>query len=169
MIKQNQKNVNEVLGSMVQTLKTLPSSIISGIRELLNGYNYNETDDEFIWNRVDSLVTLDTIIDTAGVLNAIFNRLDTNNRIIDTIPNASFNGCPCIYFFRGNTSNNLGKDGHISFKEIKFNLGDFHGFNLCTIIRTIVVAFASVVSFFIGFAIFQEHCTIGVNYAKSNR
>lgn len=153
--QKNQRNANEVLGSMVQSLKTLPSSIVSGIRELLNGYNYNEVDDGLSFDRQDSVLALDTIIDTVGVLHAIFNRLDSNNRIIDTIPNVSYNGCPCITFFNGNQANSF-VGGHIIFKEIKFNLGDFHGFNLCIIIRAVVVAFASVVSFFIGFAIFKN-------------
>ena len=153
--QKNQRNTNDVLGSMVQTLKQLPGQLLEGVKGIMNGFVYNEDDSEFIFDRVDSLVTLDTIVDTAGILHAIFNRLDSNNRIIDTIPNSAFNGCPCITFFNGNQQTSF-VGGHISFKEIKFNLGDFHGFNLCTIIRTIIVALASVVSFFIGFSIFKN-------------
>lgn len=159
IIKRNQGDANSLLGSIAQSLKVLPSNILNGIKETLNTlsnkFTYSEDDEDFIWDRVDSLVTMDTIIDTAGVLNAIFNRLDSNNRIIDTIPSVAYNGCPCITFFSGNNKTSF-DGGHIRFKEIKFNMGNFHGFNLCTIIRTIVVAFASVVSFFIGFAIFKN-------------
>lgn len=154
-IKQNQKNANEALGSMAQSLKTLPSSIVNGIKNFLNGYNYNDGDGRFDWNRVDSVVTLDTLIDTSGVLNAIFGRVDSTNRILDTLQHSSFTGCPCITFFSGNQQTDL-RAGHLAFKEIKIELGDLHGFNFCRIVSTIVVAFASVVSFFIGFAIFKN-------------
>lgn len=154
-IKQNQKNANEVLGSMAQSLKSLPSSIVNGLKEFFNGYNYKDGDGQFDWNRVDSLVTLDTLIDTSGVLNAIFGRVDSTNRILDTLPRSSFTGCPCITFFNGNQQMDL-RAGHLAFKEIKIELGDLHGFSFCRIASTIVVAFASVVSFFIGFAIFKN-------------
>lgn len=155
IIKQNQKNANEVLGSMAQTLKSLPSSIVNGIKDFFNGYNYKDGDGQLDWNRVDSVVTLDTLIDTAGVLNAIFGRVDSTNRILDTLQHSSFTGCPCITFFNGNQQTDF-SHGHLSFKEIKIELADLHGFNFCRIVSAIVVALASVVSFFIGFSIFKN-------------
>lgn len=155
IIKQNQKNANEVLGSMAQTLKSLSGSIVNGIKDFFNGYNYNDGDGQLDWNRVDSVVTLDTLIDTAGVLNAIFGRVDSTNRILDTLQHSSFTGCPCITFFNGNQQTDF-SHGHLSFKEIKIELADLHGFNFCRIVSAIVVALASVVSFFIGFSIFKN-------------
>lgn len=151
----NQRNQNDLLGSMTQTLKQIPVQLLQGMRDFFNGFVYKEGDAEFIYDRVDSLVTFDTIIDTAGILHAVFGRIDSNNHILDTLPHSSFTGCPCITFFRGNTQNII-TNGHIGFKEIEWDLGNVHGFNLCRIFSAVVVAFASVVSFFIGFAIFKN-------------
>lgn len=151
----NQRNTNDLLGSMTQTLKQIPSQLLEGVKNLVNGFAYNEGDGEFIYDRVDSLVTLDTILDTAGLLHAIFGRIDSNNTILDTLQHSNFSGCPTCTFFAGNPTNDF-SGGHIRFKEIKFELGNIHGFNLCRIFSVVVTALASVVSFFIGFSIFKN-------------
>lgn len=151
----NQRNTNDLLGSMTQTLKQIPGQLLEGVKNLVNGFTYNEGDGKFIYDRVDSLVTLDTILDTAGLLHAIFGRIDSNNTILDTLQHSNFSGCPTCTFFAGNPKNDF-SGGHIRFKEIKFELGNIHGFNLCRIFSVVVTALASVVSFFIGFSIFKN-------------
>lgn len=155
VIYRNQNNTNTALGSIVQSVKTMAVDVVAGVKSLLSGYDYNYTDSYPDLVAPDSMLQLDTILDTAGLLHAVFGRIDSNNTILDTLQHSSFTGCPCITFFAGNTQNSITM-GHLVFKEIKFNLGDFHGFNLCRIISAVVVALASVVSFFIGFAIFKN-------------
>lgn len=155
VISRNQKNATDILGSMAQTLKQLPGTLLQGIKEYFNGFAYNESESDYTYERADSLVTFDTIVDTAGILHAVFGRIDSNNTILDTLPHSSFSGCPCITFFRGNSANNF-SNGHIVFKQIQYDLGNIHGFNLCRIFSVVVTALASVVSFFIGFAIFRN-------------
>lgn len=129
--------------------------IVQQNQDFLNQFAYQDDGTEPQLNVPDSMLTYDsTQVDTNGILDAIFNRLDTSNKVLDTIP-AVTKVCPCLTFFSGNQNTSFA-NGHIQFKELVIDMADFHGFNLCTIISGIVVALASVVSFFIGFSIFKN-------------
>ena len=154
-IRKNTKTMNDLLGSVTQSLKSLPSNIVDGIKSYLNGFVYSDGDGSVNIDRVDSMMVLDTILDTAGLLHAVFGRIDSNNTILDTLSHSSFVGCPCITFFQGNNQHSI-KNGHLVFKEMTISFANIKGFNLCRIISAIVVALASVVSFFIGFSIFKN-------------
>lgn len=129
--------------------------IVQQNQDFLNQFAYQDDGTEPQLNVPDSMLSYDsTQVDTNGILDAIFNRLDTSNKVLDTIP-AVTKVCPCLTFFSGNQNTSFA-NGHIQFKELVIDMADFHGFNLCTIISGIVVALASVVSFFIGFSIFKN-------------
>ena len=129
--------------------------IVQQNQDFLNQFAYQDDGTEPQLNVPDSMLTYDsTQVDTNGILDAIFNRLDTSNKVLDTIP-AVTKVCPCLTFFSGNQNTSFA-NGHIQFKELVIDMADFHGFNLCTIISGIVIALASVVSFFIGFSIFKN-------------
>lgn len=129
--------------------------IVQQNQDFLNQFAYQDDGTEPQLNIPDSMLFYDsTQVDTNGILDAIFNRLDTSNKVLDTIP-AVTKVCPCLTFFSGNQNTSFA-NGHIQFKELVIDMSDFHGFNLCTIISGIVVALASVVSFFIGFSIFKN-------------
>ena len=129
--------------------------VVQQNQDFLNQFDYQDEGTEPQLNIPDSMLSYDsTQVDTNGILNAIFNRLDSSNKVLDTIP-ASSKVCPCLTFFQGNENNSFA-NGHIRFKQVVIDMADFHGFNLCTIISAIVVALASVVSFFIGFSIFKN-------------
>ena len=103
----------------------------------------------------DSIYNPEYIIDTAGLKEAIFGRVTEENSILDTLlhPNSK---CPCFTFFSGNGSSSTVSGNHLRFQQIQFDFSDFHGFDVCHIISVIVTALASVVAFFIGFAIFKN-------------
>lgn len=129
--------------------------IVQQNQDFLNQFAYQDDGTEPQLNVPDSMLTYDsTQVDTNGILDAIFNRLDTSNKVLDTIP-AVTKVCPCLTFFSGNQNTSFA-NGHIQFKEVVIDMANFNGFNLCTIISAIVVALASVVSFFIGFSIFKN-------------
>ena len=129
--------------------------IVQQNQDFLNQFAYQDDGTEPQLNVPDSMLTYDSLqVDTNGILDAIFNRLDTSNKVLDTIP-AATKVCPCLTFFSGNQNTSFA-NGHIQFKQVVIDMADFHGFNLCTIISAIVVALASVVSFFIGFSIFKN-------------
>ena len=129
--------------------------VVQQNQDFLNQFDYQDDGTEPQLNVPDSMLSYDSSqVDTNGILNAIFNRLDSSNKVLDTIP-ASSKVCPCLTFFQGNDRVTFNK-AHIQFKQIVIDFADFHGFNLCTIISAIVVALASVVSFFIGFSIFKN-------------
>lgn len=129
--------------------------IVQQNQDFLNQFAYLDDGTEPQLNVPDSMLSYDSMqVDTNGILDAIFNRLDTSNKVLDTIP-AATKVCPCLTFFSGNQNTSFA-NGHIQFKEVVIDMADFHGFNLCTIISAIVVALASVVSFFIGFSIFKN-------------
>ena len=129
--------------------------IVQQNQDFLNQFAYQDDGTEPQLNVPDSMLSYDsTQVDTNGILDAIFNRLDTSNKVLDTIP-AATKVCPCLTFFLGNQNTSFA-NGHIQFKEVVIDMADFHGFNLCTIISAIVLALASVVSFFIGFSIFKN-------------
>ena len=129
--------------------------IVQQNQDFLNQFAYQDDGTEPQLNVPDSMLSYDsTQVDTNGIVQAIFNRLDTSNRVLDTIP-TSAKICPCLTFFSGNENTSFA-NGHIQFKQVVIDLADFNGFNLCTIISAIVVALASVVSFFIGFSIFKN-------------
>lgn len=129
--------------------------IVQQNQDFLNQFAYQDDGTEPQLNVPDSMLSYDsTQVDTNGILDAIFNRLDTSNKVLDTIP-AVTKVCPCLTFFSGNQQTSFA-NGHIQFKEVVIDMANFNGFNLCTIISAIVVALASVVSFFIGFSIFKN-------------
>ncbi len=129
--------------------------VVQQNQEFLNQFEYQDDGTEPQLNIPDSMLTYDsTFVDTNGILQAIFGRLDSSNKILDTISTTS-KVCPCLTFFSGNQNTSFA-NGHIQFKELVIDMASFHGYNLCTIISAIVVALASVVSFFIGFSIFKN-------------
>lgn len=129
--------------------------VVQQNQEYLNQFEYQDDGIEPTLNIPDSMLTYDSMqVDTNDILQAIFGRLDSSNKILDTISTTS-GVCPCLTFFSGNQNTSFA-NGHIHFKELVIDMANFHGFNLCTIISAIVVALASVVSFFIGFSIFKN-------------
>lgn len=129
--------------------------VVQQNQEYLNQFAYQDDGSEPELNIPDSMLTYDsTQVDTNEILKAIFGRLDSSNKILDTISTTS-GVCPCLTFFSGNQNTSFA-NGHIHFKELVIDMANFHGYNLCTIISAIVVALASVVSFFIGFSIFKN-------------
>lgn len=100
-----------------------------------------------VWNFSDSSFGT---LDTNGVLEGFFSRFDTTQNLVDTVAYQGSGTCPTFTFFRGQTTSNAFTGGHVRIPEMKFYFGDFHGFNLCTIIASVVKVFSSIVAFFIG-------------------
>lgn len=82
--------------------------------------------------------------------------LDTNRVIIDTSTKVSSGTCPVL---TGNFSQACKKFVPFLNKNdlnLRIDLNNISGFSLCSIFKSIVIGFASVVSFFIGFSIFGK-------------
>lgn len=141
----NQQNSPSVNGSKTGT---------ATIENAMDSYTVAVNDSTPLMRVPDSMLVARDSLDTSFI-HHIFDKVNENNTILDTIPNVGFSGCPCVTFFQGNATNHI-ENGVWRFKEIKIDFSSVYGVNLCTVISTIVVALASVVSFFIGFAIFKN-------------
>lgn len=100
-----------------------------------------------VWNFIDSSFGT---LDTNGVLHNFLSRFDTTQNVVDTVHYSGSGSCPTFTFFRGRTSSNAFSGGGFHVPELKFNFGNFFGFNLCSIISAVVKVLSSVVAFFIG-------------------
>lgn len=87
-------------------------------------------------------------IDTTkkSLLDSILSSIDTINTMVDTLTISSTGKCPCLTFDL-ETIPYIGRSFKIDFKS-------FWGVNLCSVISTIVMGLASVVSFFLGIGLF---------------
>lgn len=144
------KNVLAVIANNTAQQPTINN--VNTMNVALDDYTANISDSAASLIVPDSVYSPDLVIDTAGLKNALFHRVTEENTILDTLF-VSSSKCPCFTFFQGHTAN---FQGHLSLPEIKFDFSNFHGFDLCHIIQVIVSALASVVAFFIGFAIFKN-------------
>lgn len=125
----------------------------------LNDYAYTGNDEDLVLNRTDSVLVLEG--DTNAIMalrdslfNRIFNRIDTNNTLIDTIPQVSYSGCPAVRLMGGGAP--VQTQSGVLIRGFTIDFCDVHGFDLVRIISVIVTSFASVVAFFIGFKIFNS-------------
>ena len=145
-----------LLGAIASnTMQKSESKNINTINVALDDYTTGNYDIDVPFNRTDSIYDPSYVVDTAGLKQVIFGRVTEQNQILDTLlPPAS--KCPCFTFFSGGGSQAQISGAHISFPKMEFDFSSFHGFDLCHIISVIVTSFASVVSFFIGFAIFKN-------------
>lgn len=99
---------------------------------------------------------LDTVQSDLGfTFDSLFNKIDTSRKIIDTSNFVSSGTCPIIKgeyslckkfgIFKGNQN-----------IDMKFDLSNFFGFNLCSIIKALVVGFTSVVVFILSFRVISK-------------
>ena len=99
---------------------------------------------------------LDTVQSDLGfTFDSLFNKIDTSRKIIDTSNFVSTGTCPIIKgefslckkfgIFKGNQD-----------IDMKFDLSNFFGFNLCSIIKALVVGFTSVVVFILSFRVISK-------------
>lgn len=99
---------------------------------------------------------LDTVQSDLGfTFDSLFNKIDTSRKIIDTSLFVSTGTCPIIKgeysmckrfgIFKGN------KD-----VDLEFDLSNFFGFNLCSIIKALVLGFTSVVVFILSFRVISK-------------
>lgn len=139
---------------------------LSGISEyliqikdnLLSLKNYFFSDDEYIF--VDSVPTYghgEYVEDTIKTVSfdSLLNVIDTNRHIIDTSKKVVSNSvCPII-------SANFSCTRFLPFVNnddvnLRIDLDNLYGFSLCKVFKALVLAFSSIVSFFIGFSIFGK-------------
>lgn len=128
---------------------------INTINVALDDYTTGNSDVDVPFNRTDSIYNPSYVVDTAGLKQVIFGRVTEQNQILDTLLSPA-SKCPCFTFFSGGGSQAQISGAHISFPKMEFDFSSFHGFDLCHIISVIVTSLASVVAFFIGFAIFKN-------------
>lgn len=99
---------------------------------------------------------LDTVQSDLGfTFDSLFNKIDTSMKIIDTSKFVSTGTCPIIKgefslckkfgLFKGNQN-----------VDMKFDFSNFFGFNLCSIIKAIVLGFTSVVVFILSFRVISK-------------
>lgn len=99
---------------------------------------------------------LDTVQSDLGfTFDSLFSKIDTSRKIIDTSKFVSNGTCPIIKgefslckkfgIFKGN------KD-----VDLEFDLSNFFGFNLCTIIKALILGFTSVVVFILSFRVISK-------------
>ena len=98
----------------------------------------------------------DTVQSDLGfTFDSLFNKIDTSRKLIDTSKFVSIGTCPIIKgefslckkfgIFKGN------KD-----VDLEFDLSNFFGFNLCSIIKALVLGFTSVVVFILSFRVISK-------------
>lgn len=126
----------------------------------LSDYQYFDGDSDISWNRQDSILEIHP--DSSGFValrdslkKALWSKVDTNNKILDTLSVAHYSGCPTMSIL-GGSNNRPSTQSGMYLKGITINFCDISGFNIVRIISSLVVAFASIVGFFIGFAIFKN-------------
>ena len=145
------KNVQGVLAGLSEILINIKTTLLS-IKEYLTMDNQS--------------VTLDTIpqythgeyfTDSSSVsLDTLLKVLDTNRVIVDTSTKVSSGTCPVL---TGNFSQACKKFVPFLNKNdlnLRLDLNNISGFSLCNLFKAVVVGFASVVSFIIGFSIFGK-------------
>lgn len=125
----------------------------------LGDYAYSDNGQDYELTRTDSVLVLEP--DTNGIMalrdslfNRIFDKVDTNNTLIDTLVNPNYSGCPAFRLMGGGQPAQTQSGVYI--KGFTIDFCDIHGFNLVRIISVIVTSFASVVGFFVGFKIFKS-------------
>lgn len=128
---------------------------IQTLNVALDDYTTDNNDVDVPFNRVDSIYDPSYVVDTAGLKQVIFGRVTEQNEILDTLLHPA-SKCPCFTFFGSGGNQAQISGSHISFPKMQFDFSSFHGFDLCHIISVIVTSLASVVAFFIGFAIFKN-------------
>lgn len=148
------KNVQGALSGMGNLLTDIKNKLIE-IKNYLTS-NENET---YIFDSVSlshgDYSSLDSIQYPHLSFDSLFNIIDTSYKVIDSskyvgvgtcpIINGRFSACKYIPFFRGNTD-----------LDMKFDFSDFWGFNLCTLIKSLVLGFASIVSSLISIKLFLK-------------
>ena len=148
------KNVQGVLSgiaSLVDAIKT----------NLVQLKNYVMSTDVFSFDSVQvpshgEYGSLDSVHQDLGfTFDSLFNKIDTSRKIIDTsqyvgvgtcpVINGQFSLCKKIPFFKNNQN-----------VDMKFDFSNFFGFNLCTIIKSIILGFTSVVVFILSFRVISK-------------
>lgn len=125
----------------------------------LSDYAYTGNGEDLELERTDSVLVLEPDINGIMALrdslfNRIFDKVDTNNTLIDTLSVSAFSGCPAVRLMGGGTPVQTQSGFYI--KGFTIDFCDVYGFNLVRIISVIVTSFASVVGFFVGFKIFKS-------------
>lgn len=144
------EDIKSALGAIILNTQPRPASTIN-----LDDYATTGGQVDVSYSRADSIYDPSTIVDTNGIVEAIFGRITDKNKILDTLTASAPSTCPCITFFEGNAQTSI-ENGRLTIARMRFDLGNIHGYNLCRIISAVVVALASIVSFFIGFSIFKN-------------
>lgn len=126
----------------------------------ISDYQYFDEDSDIPWNHQDSILEIYPDSSGFGALRdslkkALWSRVDTNNKILDTLSVAQYSGCPTLNILGGSNNRPTTQSG-MYLKGITVNFCDISGFNIVRIVSTLLVAFASIVGFFIGFAIFKN-------------
>lgn len=99
---------------------------------------------------------MDTVqSDLRFTFDSLFNKIDTSMKIIDTSKFVSTGTCPIIKgefslckkfgLFKGNQD-----------VDMKFDFSNFFGFNLCSIIKALILGFTSVVVFILSFRVISK-------------
>lgn len=144
------KGILGIIASKLDKEQTINN--VNSVNIALDDYTVNPSDSVAPLVVPDSMLSYTSVIDTEGIVDAVFGRVTEENEILDTL--SGYSGtCPTCTFFGGGASI---VGGRVSIPEIRFDFSNFWGFNLCAIISRIVIALASIVAFFIGFAIFKN-------------
>lgn len=125
---------------------------VNSVNVSLDEYSANVSDSAPAFVVPDSMFDPIAVIDTAGLVYGIFGRVTEDNDIIDTLGHVS-GVCPVCTFFSGGAPVAGGK---VNLPEFRIDFSNVFGFDFCAIVSRIVIALASVVSFFIGFSIFKN-------------
>lgn len=145
----------------VQAALSGESSLLQEIKNILgNIKDYLFTDDVLSFGEGDlyetptDSSTYDTIY--INVLDSLYSVLDTAKSPIDTSLLNQTGVCPKISMkFGTNCKKIMGIAGNHD-ADIYLDTADFFGFNLCSIIKAIIVGFGSVVSFIISARMFRQ-------------
>lgn len=145
------KNVQGVLAGVSEILINVKNTLLS-IKDYLTLDNQSFTLDS-IPNYSHGEYFTDS---SSFAFDTLLKVLDTNRVIIDTSTKVSSGTCPVL---TGNFSQACKKFVPFLNKNdlnLRIDLNNISGFSLCSIFKSIVIGFASVVSFFIGFSIFGK-------------
>lgn len=148
------KNVQGALSGISDVIISIRDHLAQ-LKNYIMGYEAVEFDPVSTYpngnySHLDSVQT-----DLGFTFDSLFNRIDTSRKIIDTSRYISTGTCPIIKgefslcqkipFFKGNKN-----------VDMKFDFSDFFGFNLCSIIKAIILGFTSVVVFILSFRVISK-------------
>lgn len=147
------EDIKQALGIIASKLdKEQNINNVNNINIALDNFTASPSDSAEPFVVPDSMLDVISIIDTSGIVFGVFGRITEENEILDTLP-SYVQTCPVCTFFSGGSQ--IG-NGLVTIPQITIDFSNLFGLDLCAIVSRIVTALASVVSFFIGFAIFKN-------------